>query len=267
MKIYQIGQYVKTNPNSETTKNNANSFTTKDYEKNRDFGLRQNKPKQTQFQRANCKGMNNQSSIEPFADFHALRHSFCTHVIKSGATVKEAQTLARHNTSALTLDVYSHIGLYDIRRAVERLPQINIDGKDTNESQAATLKTGTDNKSVDAVQNGSEKWTPKWTPFLTPTAFSGCNRSATVGNEQGNFQKNNENDNCLNSGDLDKESNRLAAVGIGGNEKPTDGFEPSTPGLQNQSSTIELRWHNCFSSFKRTLHIKTQYCKKISGRF
>ena len=25
-------------------------------------------------------------------------------------------------------------------------------------------------------------------------------------------------------------------------KKPTDGFEPSTPGLQNQSSTVELRW-------------------------
>ena len=43
---------------------------------------------------------------------------------------------------------------------------------------------------------------------------------------------------------LDKESNRLATVGIGEKGKPTDGFEPSTPGLQNQSSTVELRWHN-----------------------
>jgi hypothetical protein len=26
--------------------------------------------------------------------------------------------------------------------------------------------------------------------------------------------------------------------------KPTVGFEPTTTGLQNQSSTVELRWHN-----------------------
>ncbi len=26
--------------------------------------------------------------------------------------------------------------------------------------------------------------------------------------------------------------------------KPTVGFEPTTTGLQNQSSTAELRWHN-----------------------
>ncbi|MHC4397923.1 MAG: tyrosine-type recombinase/integrase [Planctomycetota bacterium] len=151
-----------------------------------------------------------QDENKRFADFHALRHSFCTHVIKSGATVKEAQTLARHSTSALTLDVYSHIGLYDIRRAVERLPQINIDGKDANESQAATLKTGTDNKPVDAVQNGSEKLTPKWTPFLTPKAFSGCNRSATVGNEQNNSPRNNENDNCLKGRELGIKKDSLA---------------------------------------------------------
>ena len=29
-------------------------------------------------------------------------------------------------------------------------------------------------------------------------------------------------------------------------QKPTVGFEPTTPGLQNQSSTVELRWRNCF---------------------
>ncbi len=33
---------------SLTTKNNANLFAKRDYEKNRDFGFRQNKPKQTQ---------------------------------------------------------------------------------------------------------------------------------------------------------------------------------------------------------------------------
>ena len=41
-------------------------------------------------------------------------------------------------------------------------------------------------------------------------------------------------------------------------KKPTDGFEPSTPGLQNQSSTVELRWHIYISRVKtaNTLHKK-----------
>ena len=85
---------------------------------------------------------------------------------------------------------------------------------------------------------GCEKLTPK----LTPTAFSGCNESATVGNEQDNFSKNNENDNCLNAGQLGITKDGLTLAVTGKKEKPTDGFEPSTTGLQNQSSTIELRW-------------------------
>ncbi len=40
------------------------------------------------------------------------------------------------------------------------------------------------------------------------------------------------------------------------------GFEPITPGLQNQSSTVELRWRR----FPLTLHCTGQYCKRIRGR-
>ncbi len=130
-----------------------------------------------------------------FADFHSLRHSFISNVGKSGATVKEAQRLARHSTSALTLDVYTHIGLHDERRAVEKLPQLhNIDGKDAEKNQAVALKTGTDDKPVKAAQNSPKKLTPKLTPFLTPAAFSGRNQSATFGNEQGGFQDTGKND-------------------------------------------------------------------------
>ena len=180
--------------------------------------------------------MNNQSSIEPFADFHALRHSFYTHVIKSGATVKEAQTLARHSTSALTMEVYSHIGLYDIRRAVERLPQSNIDGKDTNESQAATLKTGTDNKPVDAVQNGSEKLTPKLTPFLTltPTDYSGCNWPATVGNKLEDNRKSDEDSKSLTDRLLNSKQVQISLSVTGQKLQAAAGFEPANNGFANR---------------------------------
>ncbi len=97
------------------------------------------------------------------------------------------------------------------------------------------IATGTDNNAVDATQKGCEKLTRKLTPFLTPTAFSGCNRSATVGNEQGNNKENSGNDNCLNAGQLGIKKDNLALAVTGKKEKPTDGFEPSTPGLQNQS--------------------------------
>ena len=47
-------------------------------------------------------------------DFHALRHTFITRIVKAGVSPKEAQSLARHSTITLTMDRYAHIGLMDI---------------------------------------------------------------------------------------------------------------------------------------------------------
>ena len=94
---------------------------------------------------------------------------------------------------------------------------------------------------------GCEKLTPK----LTPTAFSGCNESATVGNEQDNFSKNNENDNCLNAGQLGITKDGLTLAVTGKKEKPTVGFEPTTTGLQNLVPTSIL-------AQKRDIDLKTQ---------
>ncbi len=54
-------------------------------------------------------------------DFHALRHTFVTEIVRGGATVKEAQTLARHQRAELTIAVYSHVHLNDTRKVVDRL--------------------------------------------------------------------------------------------------------------------------------------------------
>jgi len=40
-------------------------------------------------------------------DFHSLRNAFTTLVIDSGANVKEAQSLLRHSTPELTMNVYA----------------------------------------------------------------------------------------------------------------------------------------------------------------
>ncbi|MEM1061072.1 MAG: tyrosine-type recombinase/integrase [Planctomycetota bacterium] len=55
-------------------------------------------------------------------DFHALRHTYITNVVRGGANVKDAQTLARHSTVTLTIDRYAHAELRDLRNAVESLP-------------------------------------------------------------------------------------------------------------------------------------------------
>lgn len=174
-----------------------------------------------------------------YADFHSLRHTFISNIGKSGATVKEAQTLARHSTSALTLDVYTHIGLYDERRAIEKLPQLhNTDGKDVEKNHAVALRTGTDNKPVDTGLQHSKELTLKLTPFLTPTAYSGCNRSAAVGNEQDNFQENSKNDNCLNSGKLGTKKDSLALAVLGKKQQAAVGFEPTDNGFAINSGLL-----------------------------
>ena len=173
-----------------------------------------------------------------YADFHAQRHTFISNVGRSGATVKETQILARHSTSALTLDVYSHIGLYDERRAIEKLPQLhNADRKNAEKNRAVALKTGTDNEPVDANQQGLEQLTPKLTPFLTPTAYSGCNLSAAIGNEQDNLKEKGKSGNCLSSGELGTEKDNLALAVMGQKEMGRSGFEPPTHGFSVRCST------------------------------
>ena len=40
-------------------------------------------------------------------DFHSFRVVFITRVVEAGATVKEAQTFARHSTPDLTMNTYA----------------------------------------------------------------------------------------------------------------------------------------------------------------
>ena len=44
-----------------------------------------------------------------YADFHALRHSFISNLVRSGANPRVAMALARHSTIDLTINRYSHV--------------------------------------------------------------------------------------------------------------------------------------------------------------
>ena len=90
-----------------------------------------------------------QDSSGRFADFHALRHTYITNVVKGGASPKVAQSLARHSKITLTMDTYTHMSLYDQRGALENLPSLPcLNNSDTRENAAAELKTGTDNQPI-----------------------------------------------------------------------------------------------------------------------
>ena len=76
-----------------------------------------------------------------FIDFHALRHTYISRLVQSGANIKVAQELARHSTPTLTLGRYAHIQLVDQTRALDALPSIDTAAPEHEAAKA----TGTDN--------------------------------------------------------------------------------------------------------------------------
>jgi integrase len=93
-----------------------------------------------------------------YADFHALRHTFITNMVKSGVSPKAAQSLARHSTIDLTMNVYTSLTVHDQASALASLPPIRaLDGTETG---AGVLRaTGTDGPETvpTAVPRGAEK--------------------------------------------------------------------------------------------------------------
>jgi len=75
-------------------------------------------------------------------DFHALRHTFITNLVKGGVTPKVAQGLARHSKITLTMDVYTHLTLSDQKGALDVLP--TVPGMGDNQEKQILRKTGTD---------------------------------------------------------------------------------------------------------------------------
>jgi len=85
-------------------------------------------------------GIRYRDSAGLVADFHALRHTYISNIVRSGASVKICQDLARHSDPKLTLGVYTHLQLHDKTAALEALPPVN-ENKPERESRKAT---GTD---------------------------------------------------------------------------------------------------------------------------
>jgi len=77
------------------------------------------------------------------ADFHALRHTYISRLVRSGANVKVAQELARHSTPTLTLGRYAQVQLVDQTRALDALPAIGSVGRE----HEAVRATGTEDTS------------------------------------------------------------------------------------------------------------------------
>jgi integrase len=56
-------------------------------------------------------------------DIHALRHTFASRLARTGAGLVQAQRLLGHADPKLTARVYTHLGVEDLRDAVEGIEQ------------------------------------------------------------------------------------------------------------------------------------------------
>ena len=90
-----------------------------------------------------CRSCSAQLEIvgaDGIADFHAAgRHSHITGLIRNGASLPEAQKLARHTDIKMTMK-YTHIGMDDQAKAIRRLSWQRIgSGKNVSEGQLVAL--------------------------------------------------------------------------------------------------------------------------------
>ncbi len=75
--------------------------------------------------------------------------TYVTELVRSGASVKACQTLARHSTPTLTLATYTKLGIDDLTGALEGLPALGAKAPE----REAMGATGTyDNRPADAAK-------------------------------------------------------------------------------------------------------------------
>jgi excisionase family DNA binding protein len=72
-------------------------------------------------------------SLGRYFDFHAMRGQFISFLAAKGVHPKVAQVLARHSTIKLTMDYYTHLDVFDVAGALDKLPEIT---KTSPDSQA-----------------------------------------------------------------------------------------------------------------------------------
>ena len=91
----------------------------------RDAWIKQARTEKERKERSRTTFLAYRDGANRVADFHALRHTYISRLVASGANIKVAQELARHSSPMLTLGRYAHVQLVDQTRALDALPSIN----------------------------------------------------------------------------------------------------------------------------------------------
>jgi hypothetical protein len=89
---------------------------------------------------------------DEIAVFHSSRGTYINGVIRTGASIKTLQELARHADPSVTLKHYAKASLFDVAGAVEPLPDLTPKKPD----QEAVRATGTDGAIRDQIATNSD---------------------------------------------------------------------------------------------------------------
>ena len=88
-------------------------------------------------------------------DFHALRHTYGTHLIQAGADPKTVQVLMRHAKAETTLGIYVHSDRQRMKDAVARLPDFAGSAEMVEKEATNNLWTGMDNNPRTGARSGT----------------------------------------------------------------------------------------------------------------
>ncbi len=124
-----------------------------DMKRARDQWIRSTQDPAEQIRRSESDFLSHLASNGRVVDFHALRVTYITALIRSGANAKETQELARHSDPKLTLNVYTKLGIHDLAGALENMPSTDS----SNPTGPQRLKaTGTENSKASSGTSSSE---------------------------------------------------------------------------------------------------------------
>ena len=95
------------------------------------------------------------------ADFHALRHTFITNLARGGVHPKIAQALARHSTTTLTMDRYTHTVIGEQAEALRVRPDLPDSGENRTVLWATGTCDGCSDSTPDSTGNSTNLGSPR----------------------------------------------------------------------------------------------------------
>ncbi len=159
---------------------------------------------------------------EETRDFHAFRNCYISNIIRAGADLKQAMTLARHSDPKLTTARYARTRLHDLGSLVNKLPG-------SKEPEAERLRmTGTDGDTA------SRKQQHAISGAATGAANGGNGRLRLVTNEETTATEQN------GEGTL-KSLKSLGNEGDSGREKSGEDGQKTKPPARLELATYALR--------------------------